>query len=129
MEVATTSDIYCPSVLEGAYVDFIPPIDAMAGIKCPCNGCARAYKSKQAFRTHTTSRSHVRWLANLNANRDNHYIELVKARENERNQRLIIARLTQQISELSSCLAAVHRSEREMNRRPATESIDLISFD
>jgi len=122
MEVATTSDTYCPSIRENTYVDFVPPVDKRSGIKCPCNGCIRAYTSRQGFRNHITSQNHIRWISNLNANKHNHYKELLEARENVKNQRLIIARLSQQISELSLCLAS-------QVKLPPTESVDLISFD
>ena len=122
MEVATTSDTYSPSIRDNTYVDFVPPVDKTSGIKCPCNGCMRAYTSRQAFRSHITSQNHVRWLSNLNANKENHYKELVEARENVRNQRFIIARLSQQISELSLCIASQVKTSH-------AESVDLISFD
>ena len=64
----------------------------------------------------------IRWISNLNANKQNHYKELLEARENVKNQRHIIARLSQQISELSLCLAS-------QVKQPPTESVDLISFD
>lgn len=122
MDLATTSDVYGPSINQGTYVDFIPPIDSSSGIKCPCNGCSRTYFSKQGFRSHIATRKHVRWMEDINNNKENHYKDLVKAQDTIRTQKLVIARLSQQISELSLCLAS--------QARPApTASIDLLTFD
>ena len=122
MDLATTPDVYAPSIHKGSYVDFVPPIDKNSGIKCPCNGCTRTYVSKQGFRSHIATQKHIRWIEDVNNNAENYYKELIKSQDTIKTQKLIIARLSQQISELSLCLAS--------QARPApTESVDLLTFD
>ena len=122
MDLAVTTDIYCPNVKDGQYVDFVPFIDKSCGIKCPCNGRSRSYYTKQAFRTHHKTKRHIDWLASENANMENHYKELINCHEIINNQKKIIAQLSQQISELSLCLAT------NINPRPVPTG-DLIQLD
>ena len=122
MDLAITPDIYCPTIIKGDYSDYVPPVSKGGGLKCPCNGCNRVYASKDRFKTHTNSKGHKRWLANLNADRANHYKQLMEAEANMKTQRLIIAKLSQQVAELSLALATSKAHSTQ-------ESVDLISFD
>ena len=122
MDIAITADIYCPTIDEDKYTDHFPYIAKGAGMKCPCNGCTRTYTSKSRFRIHTESLCHKKWIADLNANRENHYKRLIEAENNVKTQRLIIAQLTNKVAELSLELAT--RSAQN-----SQHSIDLISFE
>jgi len=90
MEISVTPDIYAPSVDEhGNYVDTIPVI--RNGIHCPCS--EKIYENASKFRTHTRSKTHQKWITNMNQNKINHYVEMIKNKETVENQQKIIARL------------------------------------
>lgn len=96
MEIVTEPDAYSPSIDEkGNYVDKIPPFSRIKkGLTCPCGARKdKVYETHSVFSTHIKSKSHQKWIENLNLNKANYYIENDQLRETIQNQRLIIARM------------------------------------
>jgi hypothetical protein len=101
MELATEPDIYAPSIDEmGNYIDKVPQFNTLKnGLRCPCGTRKdKSYESNSVFSTHIKSKTHQKWLANLNLNKANYYIENEKLKETIQNQRLIIAKLEKDVN-------------------------------
>jgi hypothetical protein len=97
MEIATTPDIYVPSVdCQGNYVDKIPIIKN--GIYCPCGSRKdKIYENANKLSVHTKTKIHQKWLSYLNDNKANYYIEMMKCKEVTENQQKIIVRLEHEL--------------------------------
>ena len=97
MEVTTTPDTYTPSVDDaGNYVDNVPPI--RHGLFCPCGSRKdKAYETTAKFASHVKTKVHQKWLASLNQNKANYYIETLKLKELVENQQKIITQLETQM--------------------------------
>ena len=92
MELALEADVYVPNVDEaGNYVDKPPH---KKGIYCPCASRKdKLYNTTQQFALHTKTKSHIRWMQDLNFNKSNYYKECIELHETIKNQRQIIAQL------------------------------------
>ena len=94
MELIVEPDVYSPSIGEnGNYVDKIPPFNLIKkGLSCPCGSRKdKIYETHCIFSTHIKSKSHQKWLANINLNKANFYIENITLTKTIANQKLIIA--------------------------------------
>ena len=82
MELSLESEIYAPIVNDqGIYVDKIPPV-IMHGIRCPCsNRRDKVYPNKQTFSAHIKTKTHVKWMEEMNHNRSNYFVDNVKLNE------------------------------------------------
>jgi len=128
MELSTKPDIYSPNMGEqGAYVDYIPTYSIMQhGITCTC-GSKKVFRTTATFSSHIKTKIHQKWLESLNANRTNHYVELEKAKDVIQNQRLIIARLENEIANKSLTIDYLTRQALHMNTI-TTQVDDLLEF-
>lgn len=100
MELVIEPDMYCPSIDDnGNYIDKIMPAMFMKkGVTCPCGSRKeKVFDTSSKFSCHTKTKSHKKWLENLNENKANYYIENEKLKETVNNQRLIIARMEKEI--------------------------------
>lgn len=96
MELATQSDIYAPSINDiGNYIDKIPSSFAFKnGMYCPCGSRKdKVYETYAKFSSHIKTKTHRKWLEDLNINKSNFYIEALKQKETISNQKLIIAKM------------------------------------
>jgi|APCry1669192647_1035423.scaffolds.fasta_scaffold00116_11 hypothetical protein len=96
MELISESDIYEPSINElHQYVDNIIHINNFKnGLRCPCGSRkSHLFYDKGSFSIHIKSKSHIKWIDSLNANKHNYYIENINLREIINNQKIIIAQL------------------------------------
>ena len=96
MELVVEPDIYSPSIDEaGNYIDKIPSFNIIKkGLACPCGARRdKIYETHISFSMHIKTKNHQKWLANLNLNKVNYYVENEKLVETIQNQRLIIAKL------------------------------------
>ena len=80
MDISLTPDTYTPSVDEnGNYIDKIPQIKN--GLYCPCGARRdKVYETSGKFYSHTKSKIHNKWISNLNNNKANYYVELIKTK-------------------------------------------------
>ena len=131
MDLIADSDIYEPSLgYEGNYSDYVPPSSKFKnGLRCPCGTRKEhVFDSKQSFTCHIKTKTHQKWLVELNANKMNYYTECEKLKEVVNSQKIIIAKMEHDlnvkmktINYLSQQLMAKDTGKNEM--------IDLLSFD
>ena len=97
MDITITPDTYTPSVnSEGNYIDSIPIIKT--GLYCPCGSRKdKTYENVSKFATHIKTKTHQKWLANLNQNKANYYVEMLTNKELVENQKKIISQLENQL--------------------------------
>jgi hypothetical protein len=96
MDLVIEPDIYAPSIdNNGNYIDKIPSFNIIKkGLYCPCGARKdKIYDTQPVFSGHIKSKTHQKWLDNLNLNKANYYIENEKLNEILQNQKLIIAKL------------------------------------
>ena len=105
MDVTVTPDVYTPSVdTNGNYIDCVPTIKH--GMFCPCTlQRDKLYESHTSFNVHTKTKIHQKWLQQLNFNKANYYVELLKAKELIENQQKIIVQLENELQQKSMALA------------------------
>jgi len=101
MELVVEPDIYCPSIDEqGNYIDRIPSFHIIKkGVLCPCGSRKdKVYETHSVFSAHIKTKIHQKWLAGLNLNKANYYVENEQLKQTIQNQRLIIAKLEKDIN-------------------------------
>ena len=133
MDLATESDVYCPSVNDlGQYMDKIPSFTNLPdGLRCVCGARrTKVYKSHAVFASHIKTKAHQKWLCEINVSQPNLYKENLEMKQTIRNQQLIISRMDKEMSEqlvtigyLTKCFNANKEKEKEKTR------IDLLDFD
>ena len=117
MELALQAEIYYPILNEEHnYVDKTPS-NIAHGIRCPCSlKKDKVYITNTLFSSHTKTKRHQAWLAELNMNKINYIKENEELKKTVENQRKIISQmekdnvnnlrtinyLTQQVMKLSS---------------------------
>ena len=130
MELVTEPDIYAPSIDNvGNYVDKIPAFNTMKhGVKCPCGSRKdKAYESNSVFSAHIKTKTHKKWLDNLNLNRANYYIENETLKATVQNQRLVIANLDK---ELQNKIMTIDYLTRQLTNTNNSKIVNnLLSFD
>ena len=126
MDLSTTPDMYTPSVDDaGNYVDNVPPMKN--GLYCPCGSRKdHAYDTTAKFTSHIKTKIHQKWLAVLNANKANYYVDTLKMKELIDNQQKIIQKLETQ---LVSKLATIdYLTDRLTTQKCVAASIDLLDI-
>jgi hypothetical protein len=135
MEIATEPDIYSPCTDNlGNYIDQMPNFTQLpTGIRCPCGGRKDRYEKLGAFKNHTKTAIHQKWLDHLTANKTNYYKENEEYKSTIHTQKIIIARLEQEllvksrtIDYLSSQLI-VHMPREMTGSNQST--VNLLEFD
>jgi hypothetical protein len=131
MELVTEPDIYAPSIDNlGNYIDNIPTFNNIKhGIRCPCGSRKdKAYDTYSIFSTHIKTKTHQKWICNLNTNKANYYIENENLKTTLQNQKMIIAKLDKELQNknmtidyLTQQLHLINNSNKLVN--------DLLSFD
>ena len=101
MELIVESDIYLPSIDENDnYVDKVPSFNIIKrGLLCPCGSRRdKKYDTSCIFSAHIKTKTHQKWLNDLNLNKLNQYIENEKLKNTVQNQKLIIAKMEKDIN-------------------------------
>ena len=89
----TVEEWYSPSIdAVGTYIDRIPKTE----VKCPCGTRQKTY-TRQQFSTHIKAQCHQKWLASLNDNKANYYVENEKLKDTVRTQQLLLIRLENEL--------------------------------
>jgi hypothetical protein len=103
MDLSIVSDIYEPVIDEkNNYIDCIPPTNKFKnGLRCPC-GTRREhiFDSRPSFVSHCKSKTHQKWVSELNLNKMNYFSENIRLHETVNNQKIIIARIQREKDEL-----------------------------
>lgn len=98
MELATEPDVYSPNIDDnGNYVDRIPSFNSNAlanGIRCAC-GTRRdkVYLSAPLFAAHCKTKTHEKWIHDLNTNKSNFFTENQKLNEIIHAQKIMIGKM------------------------------------
>ncbi len=130
MDLAVDSDIYEPTIDEnGNYLDYLPPSGKFKnGLRCSC-GTRRehVFDTRQSFSLHIKTKTHQKWLLDLNSNKLNYFTENIKLNETINNQKLIIAKLQRENDENIKFIT--HLTKKiEMKDNPNIVP-DLLTFD
>ena len=100
MELAVESDIYSPSIDDkGNYVDRIPSFNNIKnGLRCPCGSRKdKTYDCTTYFSNHIKTKSHQKWLSDMNTNKSNFFLENISLKDTINNQKQIIGKLEKEI--------------------------------
>jgi hypothetical protein len=95
MDLIVEPDIYTPSLdVNGNYIDKIPSFNNIIGLRCGCGTRKdKTYETNSIFSSHIKTKTHQKWIANLNLNKANFYVENEKLKDTVYNQKLVIAKL------------------------------------
>lgn len=129
MELSLESDIYEPNIDEcGNYNDHIPPSSKFKnGFRCPCGARKEhIFDNRSSFGTHIKTKTHQKWLSELNTNKMNFYTETEKLKELVNSQKLIIARLEK---EVNIKLKTIDYLTQQLMNKEANIVVDLLTFD
>jgi len=130
MDLVVVSDIYDPIIDDkGNYVDYLPPSSKLQnGLRCVCGSRKEhVFDSRQSFSSHTKSKTHQKWLTDLNNNKMNYFSENIKLNETITTQKMIIVKLQRENDEYVRLIA---RLTKKIESKENTDIvIDLISFD
>ena len=130
MDLSLESDIYEPNTDDtGNYIDYLPPSSTFKnGLRCPCGARKdHVFDSRQSFTGHIKTKTHQKWLSDLNINKMNFYTECEKLKELVNSQKLIIARLEKKINTHKHTI--INLAQQLANKETTNDSIDLLLFD
>lgn len=131
MELTTEPDIYAPSIdINGNYIDNIACFNnTKHGLRCPCGSRKdKVYTTYSTFSTHVRTNCHQKWLANLNLNKANYYVENEHLKSTVQNQKMIIAQLDKEIQ--SKNMTIDYLTQQLVNNSKQNAVItDLLIFD
>lgn len=129
MELIAEADLYSPSLDQnGNYVDRIPSFHNLKnGLRCPCGARKdKTYDTSSYFSSHIKTKAHVKWLAEVNANKANFFSENIQLKETINNQKLMIAKLEK---EVNLKLKTIDYLTQQLVTKDAVVVNDLLFFD
>ena len=142
MELATEPDTYSPNMDEkGNYVDKVPSFHTNSlvnGLRCPCGTRKdKIYTSHAMFTAHIKTKTHEKWLQDLNTNKANFYIENQKLRDIVHSQKIMIGKFEIEVSNKNMTIDYLTQQLVKMNsssslsssNKLASSANDLIMFD
>jgi len=130
MDLIADPDIYEPIMNEQSnYVDYFPPSSKFKnGLRCACGTRKEhVFDSRQSFASHTKTKTHQKWLTDLNNNKMNYFSENIKLNETITTQKMVIAKLQRENDEYVRLIA--HLTKKIERKENTDIVIDLISFD
>ena len=96
-------------------------------MRCPCGTRKEhVFDIRSSFGSHIKTKTHQKWLQELNTNKLNHYTENIKLKELIGNQKLIIAKLQKDVHESNQLVA--HLTKKIAIKENANLDIDLLNF-
>ena len=134
MDLSLESDIYEPCIADdGNYSDYLPPSSKFKnGLRCPCGARKdHVFDSRPSFSNHIKTKTHLKWLSDLNTNKMNFFTECEKLKEVINSQKLIIAKLEKDITILKKEINTKSKTIDILTEQLTYKSnnIDLINFD
>ena len=129
MDLIVESDYYEPSLDEiGNYIDYLPTSNKFKnGLRCPCGTRKEhIFDTRQSFSGHIKTKTHIKWLNDINLNKMNYFTENIKLNETINNQKIIIGRLQRENEENLKLIAHLYK---KMEYTPEIIVSDLLSFD
>jgi len=130
MELAVESDIYSPSIDDkGNYVDRIPSFNNIKnGLRCPCGTRKdKTYDCTTYFSNHIKTKSHQKWLSDMNTNKSNFFLENISLKDTINNQKQIIGKLEKEVQIKLKTID--YLTQQLMNKETENGVIDLLTFD
>lgn len=130
MDLSLGSDIYEPNTDDnGNYIDFLPPSSKFKnGLRCPCGARKdHVFDSRTSFCSHIKTKTHIKWLSELNKNKMNYFIESEKLKEIVNSQKIIIARLEKEVNTHKNTI--INLAHQLSNKESENTIVDLLSFD
>jgi hypothetical protein len=130
MDLILESDIYEPSIDDnGNYLDYLPPSGKFKnGLRCSCGARKdHIFDSRSSFGYHIRTKTHQKWLNDLNSNKMNYFTDNIKLNETINNQKMIIAKLQRENDENIKLIA--HLTKKMEMREQNNIVMDLLSFD
>jgi len=129
MELIVEPDMYSPSIDDvGNYVDKIPSFNTIKkGLRCPCGSRKdKIYETHKIFASHINTKIHQKWLTDLNLNRANYYVENEQLKTTLQNQRLIIAKLENDVqNKMMTIDYLTQQLHKKCNENVVTDLLDL----
>jgi hypothetical protein len=125
MDLVELPDTYSPSIDEnGNYTD---KIQFRKPITCPCGARKdKLYETYATFSAHIKTKTHLKWITDLNLNKSNFFVENQQLRDTIQNQRLIIAKLEKEIQHkimtIDYLTLQLHKEQQQQ------ETPDLLEF-
>ena len=129
MDLQVESDIYEPNINEdGNYSDYLPKSSKFKnGLRCPCGSRKEhVFDTRTSFSSHIKSKTHQKWLLDLNANKMNYFSENIRLNETISTQKIIIAKLQRENDENIKLIAHL---TKKIEIRDNPNIVDLLSFD
>jgi len=129
MDLIIESDNYEPNIDElGNYIDYIPSSSKFKnGIRCPCGTRKEhIFESRQPFCGHIKTKTHLKWINDLNINKMNYFTENIKLNDLINNQKLIIAKLQRESEDNLKLIAHLTKKIEFKQEMIVT---DLLNFD
>jgi hypothetical protein len=129
MELIVEPDVYSPGMDEkGNYVDRIPSFNNLKnGLRCPCGSRKdKTYDCHTYFASHLKTKTHSKWLQDMNVNKANFFTENVLLKETISNQKLIIAKMEK---EIYLKLKTIDYLTQQLANKDSIQVNDLIIFD
>ena len=128
MELVTEPDTYCPNIDEhGNYADRVPSFNTAAlanGLRCSCGTRKdKLYTSAAMFSAHIKTKTHEKWLQDLNTNKANFYIENKKLRDLVQSQKIMLGKME---VELANKSLTIDYLTQQLIAKHATQSIQSI---
>jgi hypothetical protein len=126
-------ELYQPSQnTDGQYLDYLPPTYSFKnGLKCPCGARkSHVFETRYNFNIHIKSKTHQKWLSDLNMNKTSHMTECESLKELVNSQKLIIARLERELNLKMKTID--YLTQQLMNRDAAaanTPNYNLLDLD
>jgi hypothetical protein len=129
MELTLEPELYQPNVDEiGNFIDKIPSIHILKnGIRCPCGSRKdKTYNTHTIFSNHIKTKTHQKWLLELNTNKTNFYIENENLKDTLQNQRIIISKLEKELQNKSMTIDYLTKQLTNVNNKVVN---NLLEFD
>ena len=85
-------ELYIPKFENNVFVDHIPNIKQ--GLRCDCHARKHKIYTCKNFSKHLNTKTHLRWIKNLNNLKKMEYIEMLKIKEQNLRLKEIVLNLT-----------------------------------
>ena len=130
MDLIETPDIYSPGTdTNNNYIDINFKI--INGIYCPCTSKNKIYENETKFNSHKKTKMHQKWLNQLNNDKANYYVELIKLKENCENQKRIIQEMENELKRKSLTIDYLTEQVTKNNKSNISNistTIDLLEI-
>ena len=131
MELILEPDFYSPSIDDqGNYIDKIPSFHIIKkGLQCPCGARKdKIYETYSIFSSHCKTKMHQKWIAHLNQNKMNYFVENESLKKTVENQKLIIAKMEKELHNKS--ITIDYLTYQIINKTSSNVVVDnLLDFD